>query len=309
NNVLDYYKLTNNLLSLDNLLFDSYKTIKDLYSIFSKEATDKGLSLSFEFSKNLPKLLVGDEARLKQILSNLLENAIKFTDNGTIRLWADLDSEDGNSKTIRFTISDSGKGINISEIANLWQAFSVGSKSYSRNYQGIGMGLVLSKELCQLMGGDIFIKETSSLGTTFELTVVLEGNKERKRESKSKKVRKVLLVEDNLINQKLTKNLLQKIGFDVDVAENGAVAVNKFQKNVYDIILMDIQMPVMDGITACRKIRTLETERVSKTRVKIIALTANSQKQDKNDCLAAGMDDYLSKPLNPREISLIFENL
>jgi CheY-like chemotaxis protein len=159
------------------------------------------------------------------------------------------------------------------------------------------------------MGGDIFVKETSSNGTTFELSVELEASTEKKDDASLSKTKKILLVEDNLVNQKLTKNLLTKNGFEVDAAENGMVAVEKFMREAYDIILMDIQMPVMDGITASRKIRMLESYRRGRQRVKIIALTANAQKQDKNDCLEAGMDGYMSKPLNPKEISLIIEDI
>jgi CheY-like chemotaxis protein len=309
NNVLDYYKMLNNLLSLDSLVFDMYSLLEDLRALFFNEAASKGLTLTFDISKDMPHFLVGDEMRLKQILSNLLDNAIKFTEKGVVKLRAFPDSERDHLNTIHFSISDSGKGINLTEVDGLWQAFAVGFKSYSRKYQGIGMGLVLSKQLCQLMGGDIFVKETSSNGTTFELSVELEASTEKKDDASLSKTKKILLVEDNLVNQKLTKNLLTKNGFEVDAAENGMVAVEKFMREAYDIILMDIQMPVMDGITASRKIRMLESYRRGRQRVKIIALTANAQKQDKNDCLEAGMDGYMSKPLNPKEISLIIEDI
>lgn len=309
NNVLDYYKMLNNLLSLDSQVFDMFLLLEDLHALYFKGAADKGLTLTFNLSGDMPQFFVGDEIRLKQILSNLLENAIKFTEKGTIKLEAGLDSEDDHLKKVLFLVSDSGKGINSAEVEGLWKAFAVGFKSYSRKYQGIGMGLVLSKQLCQLMGGDINIKETSSQGTTFELSVVLESCTTKNNEASSTKTKKILLVEDNLINQKLTKNLLTKNGFDVDAADNGMVAVEKFMREAYDIILMDIQMPVMDGITASRKIRMLESGRKGRQPVKIIALTANAQKQDRNECLEAGMDGYMSKPLNPKEISLIFGDI
>lgn len=309
NNVLDYYKLLGNLLSLDRLKFDLIALLDDLYTMFLKEASEKGINLIFETSDDLPQFLLGDEIRLKQILSNLLENAIKFTEKGDVKLWAGIDSKHENFKELHFRLSDSGTGINTTEVENLWKAFSVGNKSYSRKYQGIGMGLILSKKLCQLMGGDIHVKETSSKGTIFELNVVLEEDAKKPDESNYQKVKKILLVEDNLINQKLTKNLLVNNGFEVDVADNGMVAVGKFKQQNFDLILMDIQMPVMDGITACRKIRTLESNTAGEPKVKIIALTANAQKQDKDECMAAGMDGYVSKPLNHKEISLIFNNL
>lgn len=307
NNVLDYYKLTNNLLSLDSLKFDLILMLEEVYHLFLQEAEDKGLNLVFETSNDLPQFLIGDEIRLKQILFNLLENAVKFTEHGNIKLEAGVDSGHGKFKKIFFRISDNGTGISNAEAKNMWHAFAVGNKSYSRKYQGIGMGLVLTKKLCELMNGDIFVKETSSKGTTFEFHVLLESDKDKK--DGKKKVKKILLVEDNHVNQKLTQNLLANNGFDVDVAENGKVAVGKFEQHDYDVILMDIQMPVMDGITASKKIRMLESDNRIETKVKIFALTANSQKQDKDECIAAGMDGYMSKPLNPKEISSIFDNI
>jgi CheY-like chemotaxis protein len=169
------------------------------------------------------------------------------------------------------------------------------------------MGLALTKKLCELMDGDIHIKNTSSHGTTIEFHVLLKTEEKKDKKTGSKKVKKILLVEDNIINQKLTRNLLINNGYEVDVAENGEVAIGKFVQRVYDLILMDIQMPVMDGITASKKIRMMEFDNVAGTKVKIFALTANAQKQDKDECLAAGMDGYISKPLNPKEIPLIFD--
>lgn len=306
NNVLDYYKVKNNLLNLDNLKFSTVSMLEELYSQFSNKAKEKGLSMVFETSEDLPEFLIGDEIRLKQILFNLLENAIKFTEKGSIKLNAGILGSHKNLKKVCFRISDSGTGINSTEIENIWRAFAVGEKSYSRKYQGIGMGLVLSKKLCELMGGDISIKETSPEGTTFEFHVLLKTN-DIDNEDVKKEVKKILLVEDNIINLKLTKTLLSRSGFEVDVAENGIEAIRKFEQQDYDLILMDIQMPVMDGIEATRKIRLLESDSSAETRIKIFALTANTQKQDKDECMAAGMDGYISKPLNPKEIPLIFD--
>lgn len=309
NNVLDYYKLLSNLLTLDNLRFNLFSMLKELYSLFSSEAREKGLDLVFEISEGLPEFVTGDETRLKQILSNLLENAIKFTEKGHVKLEAGVDSVHENFKKLYFRVSDSGAGMGGSDIENLWRSFSVGSKSYSREHQGIGMGLVLSKKLCELMGGDIFVKETSSNGTTFEFHVILKSGDSNEHKEPKGKLRRILLVEDNLVNRKLTRNLLSNSGYEVDVAENGWVAIAKFKQRAYDMILMDIQMPVMDGITACKEIRSIEPRQGNESRVKIFAFTANAQKQDKDECMAAGMDGYMSKPLNPKEIKTIFSNL
>ena len=307
NNVLDYYKLKNGLLNLDSLKFDLILMLQDVYTLFLQEAKNKGLNLVFEISKDLPNFLIGDELRLKQILFNLLDNAIKFTEKGEIRLEAKLDASHELVKKLRFRICDSGTGISSIAAENMWHAFAVGGKSYSRRYQGIGMGLALTKKLCALMDGDVCVKETSPEGTTFEFHILLKTEDKKDMKFSVKKVKKILLVEDNIINQKLTQNLLINNGYEVDVAENGEVAVKKFEQQVYDLILMDIQMPVMDGITASKEIRMLEFDNMAETRVKIFALTANAQKQDKDECLAAGMDGYMSKPLNPKEIPLIFD--
>ncbi len=309
NNVLDYYKMMNNLLTFDHVLFDMHKVLKDLEAIFAGEASRKGLGLGFTGQEDLPQFLYGDETRVKQILSNLLENAIKFTAEGRVTLEARLESASDQKKKVRFIISDTGKGITRTEAESLWKSFAVGSKSYSRKFQGIGMGLALSKQLAQCMGGDIRIVETCSKGTTFEVSLDFREKNSPRQPVAAPSAKKVLLVEDNLINQKLTRNLLLKSGFEVDAAENGALAIERFRQTEYDLILMDIQMPVMDGITASRKIRELETGTGRDRKIKIIALTANAHQKDKNDCMEAGMDGYISKPLNPSEIALILKNI
>jgi len=309
NNVLDYYKLKNGLLHLDHLKFDLIDVLQEIYTLFSQKAENKGLALVFEIPQNTPRLLTGDELRLKQILFNLFENALKFTEKGTIKLEVELDSKHSNTKKLYFRISDTGIGISSIAAENMWHAFAVGSKSYSRKYQGIGMGLALTKKLCELMDGQVYVKETGPEGTTFEFYLPLKAEEIKDTSNSRKKLKKILLVEDNMINQKLTRNLLTNHGYDVDVAENGKVAIEKFEQKEYDLILMDIQMPVMDGITASRKIRMIEFDNLAETKVKIFALTANTQKQDKDECLAAGMDGYISKPLNPKEIPLILNDI
>lgn len=309
NNVLDYYKLNNNLLSLDNIRFDLISMLRDLHSLYIGKAQDKGLDLDFEVSENLTQFVIGDEIRLRQILSNVLENAIKFTDKGSIKLESGVIGFHDNFNKVYFRISDTGSGISENEAKNLWRSFSVGDESNSRRYQGLGMGLILSKRLCELMGGDVFIKKTGPEGSTFEVHVLLEVVNQKHENNKRKETKKILLVEDSIVNQMLTKNLLTVSGFEVDIAENGLEAIRKFKCNIYDMILMDIQMPVMDGITACKEIRSLESSKEKASMVKIFAFTANGQQQDKNACLAAGMNGYLSKPLNSKEISRIFDNL
>lgn len=309
NNVLDYYKLNSNLVNLDNIRFNLISMLTDLDTLFSVKAQNKGLHLEFDIPKNLTQFVMGDEIRLRQILSNVLENAIKFTDEGYVKLEAGVETSQNDAQKIKFRISDSGIGISKNKAEKLWRSFSVGDESYSRKYQGMGMGLIISKKLCELMGGDIIIEKTGPRGTTFELYVLLKSDTETEKNSGQKKAKNILLVEDSIVNQMLTKNLLIKSGFEVDVAENGLQAVKKFKCNLYDMILMDVQMPVMDGITACKEIRSLESGKAKASMVKIFAFTANGHKHDKNACIAAGMDGYMSKPLTPNGISRIVDNL
>ena len=268
--------------------------------------------MQMEVHGNIPGFLVGDPTRLKQVLASLLDNAIKFTPSGgKVSLSIKPVSFKAGMHEISFSVSDNGVGIKDKDKENIWKTFSMGDMSLTRENHGAGLGLTLSHQLCRLLGGKIYFETKPGEGSTFTFTIKMEeGKSPQQNNNRQQKILDILLVEDNLINQKLTQKILLNQGFRVDVAKNGKIAVEKFRAHHYDLIFMDIQMPMMDGLEATKKIRKIEaSSRMGEERVKIIALTANSQQQDKENCLAAGMDDYINKPFDVKKFPLILSNL
>lgn len=297
NNVLDFYKTSFSGLSLDAHPFDLYSLFDELQHLFLLSAKQKPIELIFSIDPEIQRLWNGDATRLKQMLYNLLDNAFKFTSEGRISLTARLKESGDKSARIGFCVTDSGSGIQSDLEHYIWNFFSSNDISHSRTHQGLGMGLALTKTIAQLMNGSVELIETGAEGTTIELTVTLE--KENCDGLPDIDLFKhVLLAEDNKVNQQLTKNILEKKGFQVDVANNGDEAIELFRMRKYNLILMDIQMPKCDGITATREIRLIEKKNKILAPIKIIALTANAQKQDKIDCFSAGMNEYMRKPLD-----------
>lgn len=314
NDILDFSKLQANELQLENIALNLHDELSELTRIINYQAKVKGLQYSFEISPKLPKIVKGDPARLKQIIINLAGNAIKFTEKGSVKIEIEQTAETDHDITLRFSVSDTGVGISLEDQKRLFLAFNQKDSSYNRKYYGYGLGLIISKHLCQMMKGDINVESEEGKGSTFFFTVTLEKSRYKLNdEAFIQAMRKfasirILLAEDNLINQKVAVYTLKKFGYEIDVADNGRIAVEKYIKDPYDLVLMDIQMPEMDGIEATKLIRKYERESNNK-RSKIIAITANSMKDDKEKCLMAGMDDYISKPFNLEKIPLVFENI
>ena len=311
NDVLDYYKITSHQLNLDHVNFELINEVKEIYDIFLEKAREKNQNLQMHRGENVPDFLIGDPTRMKQVLAILLDNAVKFTPpQGKIILNIEQISFKDGIHELLFSVGDTGIGISDEDKDRIWKTFSMGDMSLTRENQGTGIGLALSRQLCHLLGGKIQFESEPEKGSTFTFTVKMEsGNHPLKSHNQHQGILNILLVEDNLINQKLTQKILINQGFHVDVADNGKMAVRKFRKNSYDLIFMDIQMPVMDGLEATRQIRKLESENQGEEKVKIIALTANSQQRDKENCLAAGMDDYINKPFNMKKFPLILSSL
>ncbi len=312
NNILDYYKVISHQLNLDHINFELRNELKEIYTIFEENGKEKEIDMQMKVGVDVPDFLIGDPARLKQILASLLDNAIKFTPaHGKISININSVSCKNEVHEISFSVSDTGTGISDNDKENIWKTFRMGDMSLTRESNGTGLGLALSRQLCHLLGGRIYFETEPGEGSIFTFTVKMEAGKPSLKESSGQqKILDILLVEDNLINQKLTRKILTNQGFQVEVADNGKMAVEKFIAHHFDLIFMDIQMPVMDGLEATRQIRKVEaTKCMCRERVKIIALTANSQLQDKENCLAAGMDDYINKPFNVKKFPLILSNL
>lgn len=308
NDMLDYAKLECNMLQLDQLNFHFHNEVQELLASFRKASSDKSLEFRSRIDENIPVYLIGDMARIRQIASNLLHNALKFTDQGSVDFHASLVQKDSTHAEIRMEVIDTGIGISEDLRDKIWDLFQLGDQSYTRKHGGVGLGLTISRQLAELMNGSIGFESEQNRGARFWFTVKLPlGNEPGLIEDG--RIKKILLVEDNLINQKVSLQSLRGMGFEVDLAVNGVEAIEKYKQQQYDLILMDIQMPVMDGITATKKIRQLEQDRKIEKPIQIIAITANSLKDDRQKCLEAGMNEYISKPFNLEKFPLIISQL
>ncbi|MDY0078725.1 MAG: ATP-binding protein, partial [Bacteroidales bacterium] len=304
NDMLDYAKLECNMLQLDQLNFHFHNELQEIIASYRSLAKEKNLEFRSHVDEEIPIYLKGDASRLKQIINNLLSNALKFTSSGYINLKAELIAEERDLVHIKIAVADSGNGIKKEDQDKIWEIFQLGDGSYTRNQGGSGLGLTISHKLVELMEGEIGLESIEEQGSVFWFTLklakgiapnLIEGNT----------IKHILLAEDNLINQKVSLQSLRGMGYSVDLAANGKIAVEKFLENDYDLILMDIQMPEMDGITATKEIREIECEQSVENPVIIIAITANSIKDDRQKCLEAGMNEYISKPFNLDKFPLI----
>lgn len=312
NDILDVSKIEAGKIDINNKPFNTNEMISSLMTIFKETTKERQVKLTFKTSETVPHFIVADELRLKQVLTNLISNAIKFTPNGgQVLVKTSVKDKKGTNCKLLFKIEDTGIGIPEDKLKQIFAPFVQADSSITRNYGGTGLGLTITQELVQLMDGEISVESKMGVGSTFIFWIpaevcteesskgVLEQHSDYNSKLHNLKM-KVLLAEDNSINQKVARKFLEKLGCTVVVAPHGAEAVSIFRDNTLDLILMDIQMPIMDGITATQTIRKLEETRG--TRIPIIAMTAHTLKGDKERFLAAGMDDYLSKPLDRDEI-------
>ena len=309
NDVLDFSKIEAKRLQLEVSDFYLKSVTESIENLFTHKAKEKNIELRFNIDSSVPKVLSGDRLRLGQILTNLCSNAIKFTHNGgQITISADIKQVESNTLLIHFSVQDTGIGMTEEQQGQLFQSFSQADASTTRQYGGTGLGLAISKELTEMMGGEIWLESQAGVGSTFHFTVRLEEGppslvqymsddaiNESSVQTAINKLRgaKILLAEDNEINQKLVQELLTTRGLTVEVVNNGREAIELLGSQNFDGILMDIQMPVMDGYTATQQIREQEALK----NLPIIAMTANAMADDKKKALAAGMDDHIAKPI------------
>jgi signal transduction histidine kinase/CheY-like chemotaxis protein/HPt (histidine-containing phosphotransfer) domain-containing protein len=310
--ILDFSKIEAGKLELETVDFNIDHIFEEMKALFSNDAAARGLAMTFEVHPDVPKDLVGDPVRLKQVLMNLLRNALKFTPRGSVALRAEPESTAQNSKiTIRFSIADTGIGIPEDKISLIFEAFSQVDGSTTRLYGGTGLGLTISKKLVGMMGGRIWVESNLGKGSTFFFTASFD----RGTHSVARSVElpaanmaaiprglRIYLADDNEVNRILMNNLLAKIGASVMTVDNGFDMLKAFENEAPDLILMDIQMPKLDGVQTTKRIREIEGK--SGTHTPIIAVTGHALKGDREKFLAAGMDGYIPEPI---DINTFFE--
>jgi PAS domain S-box-containing protein len=302
NDILDLAKVDAGKMTFEQIPFKLALSISAMLHLFETKIQEKNLELVKEYDKKIPEVLVGDPVRLHQIILNLVSNAVKFTTKGKITVSIRLLSEDEDKATIEFAVTDTGIGIAENKIEDIFKTFQQATSGTSRLYGGTGLGLSIVKQLIVPQGGTISVKSKIDEGSTFNFVLsFLKAEAEAEAEAESAELDteikniKVLVVEDIALNQLLMKTLLDDFGFERDIATNGKIAIEKLQTKSYDIILMDLQMPVMNGFEATEYIRNKMNSKIP-----IIALTADVTTVDLAKCKAVGMNDYIAKPVNER---------
>ena len=313
NDLLDISKIEAGRLDFEQISFDLRELLRNLRSTYGRMAESKGLAFVMETDPQLPGSLVGDAGRVRQVFANLLGNAVKFTRQGSVSVRVSVLSRTAHRCRILARITDTGIGIPPETIERLFQPFTQADASTSRLYGGSGLGLAISRRLVGMMGGRIEVESDPGEGSTFRFTLdlplsetepaeIVRGGGDAVVSREGLAGLRVLVAEDNATNRRIVAALLEKLGIAADMAENGQETLDALTRERYDIVLMDVQMPGMDGLETTRRIRAGERPGV---RIPIVAMTANAMKGDREACLAAGMDGYLSKPIDPAELERI----
>jgi CheY-like chemotaxis protein/nitrogen-specific signal transduction histidine kinase len=304
NDILDFSKIEAGRMDFESSPFQPRLMLRELQDLLGPQAAAKGLAWRSGVADDVPEWLIGDAGRLRQILNNLLGNALKFTDQGEVAVAIACEQREGEIVRLRFTVRDTGIGMSAETMKHLFSPFFQAESTTTRRYGGTGLGLSISRKLAEMMGGSIECESTPGQGSRFFVTLPLRIDTATRHEAPAAPGRPglpehchVLVVEDNATNQQVARQMLARLGIRASVAGNGAEALEILRRLPYDLVLMDCQMPVMDGFAATRQIRggAAGTANVG---LPIIAMTANAFAEDREQCLAAGMDDYLAKPVS-----------
>ena len=326
NDVLDYSKLSSHQLKLDPRPFSPRNFVEDVLLTFSANAERKGLGLQYSIAENVPESVNGDDLRLRQILANLVGNAVKFTHEGDVSVDLTVVEESNGHVNLRVKVTDTGIGIDRDQLPRLFRPFTQVDGSATRDYDGTGLGLAISRNLIELMGGEIWAESTPGKGSIFRFLIPLkieapEATIERMRVHRisgaspfdsfparepEQKTSVVLLAEDNPINQKVARLTFERLGYQVEIAENGAEAVEMAARTDYKLICMDIQMPIMDGFEATRQIRALNTPSANS---RILAMTGRAFNEDRDRCLESGMNAFIPKPFDLFDLKRILDEI
>lgn len=310
NDLLDFAKLESGSVILEQVKFDLVEQMQKLVSIMNVKAREKNLILNIEYAPGLNRYYIGDPLRINQIVTNLVSNAIKFTISGKVDIKIDGEADETNNATkLIISVRDTGIGIAADKLDVIFEKFAQADASMTRRFGGSGLGLAISKTLAENMGGGITVASDMGIGSTFTVTLVLKNSEDiaavqMPAQSKNQAIelhKNVLLVEDYAPNVLVASEMLENMGYNYDVADNGIAAVKKFMVGKYDAILMDVQMHDLDGLQATKRIREFEKER-NLPHTPIIAMTAHVRDQDKERCYHFGMDDFIPKPFNPIDL-------
>jgi len=316
NDILDLSRVEAGKITLEIIDFHLPNVVRSMCKGLSVIAKDKDLGIEVIIHPKVPELIVGDPVRLRQILVNLINNAIKFTDKGVINVEIKLSAQKGNIVTLMFSVIDQGIGIPEDNQAKVFEVFTQADDSTNRRFGGTGLGLAICKRLTEMMGGRIWVESEEGKGSAFNFTgefkVVDESqltsqvygadSLEDQAESFAENLKdiRVLLAEDNIVNQKISARMLEKQGCKVATVDNGQEVIERINKEDFDVILMDAQMPILDGLEATKIIR--QNEQDTGKHIPIIALTARAMQEDRKKCLEVGMDGYVAKPIDRKKL-------
>ncbi|MDK2964224.1 MAG: hypothetical protein PWQ29_1618 [Verrucomicrobiota bacterium] len=311
NDILDFSKIEAGRLELENRPFSLRKVTEVIQEIFLPDVFSKGLKLEVHYPSDIPSWLVGDEVRIRQILTNLVGNAIKFTEKGGVFVDIQRTGQSANEISLRISVRDTGIGIPPEQQQRIFEKFTQADLSTTRRFGGTGLGLSISKQLVEMMNGRIGMNSDPESGTTFYFVVTLpfssDSNVPRRPARKLKKFEgRVLLAEDNQVNQIVARKILASLGLEIEVVENGQLAVERLKAEMFDAVFLDCQMPVMDGYAAAREIRRLD---LPASKVPIIAMTAHAMTGDREKCLEAGMDEYIAKPVKKEAVAEVLSRV
>ena len=324
NDILDFSAFEAGEMKVESQAFSIADALSDICEMFTHTAEQKGLELSYHIGDNIPAIIYTDPKRLRQIIVNLISNAIKFTEQGSIKINVTLsaalnETEPDDSPYIQIKLTDTGIGIEETEVNRIFRPFYQVDGSVSRSFGGTGLGLAISSKIIELMGGRISLDSHVNQGSTFTISLPLIlkedkfSNREKIKTATTEEIdeadvdtnKKIIIVEDDEINAELLTLMLNKIGYNTDIAENGMVFLEMMNKNDYDLILMDCQMPVLNGYAATKQYRASEN---TNTHIPIIAVTANAMKADREKCLESGMDDYVAKPVQSNRLKKVIQH-
>ncbi len=311
NDILDFSKITSGKMAIEAIPFDLHTVLEDVEQILRPSAVARGLSLDFRYPADAPRGFLGDPVRVRQIALNLVSNAVKFTEAGGVSLNVEVSEEPGEQAMITLRIEDTGIGIPEDRLAAIFEQFEQVNESTTRNFGGTGLGLAISHHLARKMGGDIVVQSTVGVGSTFSVTFAMPTAVVAEIEAAQPGTLprfdlKVLVAEDNAVNQVVMGKLLHKVGITPEFAVNGQEAITKLEHGAFDLVFMDVRMPVMDGLEATRLLRD-RTDHLAQ--IPIIALTADADSDSTRRCLEAGMDLHLGKPIILKQAIQAIESL